>query len=142
MMMETSKTKILNVDDYEPGLYAKSRTLRLAGFEVYEATTGEDALRLTHELKPQLVLLDVHLPDVSGIEICRRIKTDPSIESILVIQTSATFTEVRDRVRGLEGGADAYLTEPKEAEELIANRLAIRRLRESEHNEGRREALI
>src|SRR5262245_48645435 len=108
-MVETLKIKILNVDDYEPGLYAKSRVLRLAGFEVYEATTGEDALRLTHELKPQLVLLDVNLPDVSGIEICRRIKTDSSIDSILVIQTSATFTEVRARVRGLDGCADPYL---------------------------------
>src|SRR5215471_9482632 len=142
MMMETSKTKILNVDDYEPGLYAKSRALRLAGFEVYEALTGEDALRLTHDLKPQLVLLDVHLPDVSGIEICRRIKTDSSIDSILVIQTSATFTEVRDRVRGLEGGADAYLTEPIEAEELIANIRAILRLREAEQQVREREAWL
>jgi PAS domain S-box-containing protein len=142
MMMETSKTKILNVDDYEPGLYAKSRALRLAGFEVYEAMTGEDALRLAHELKPQLVLLDVHLPDVSGIEICRRIKTDPSIDSILVIQTSATFTEVRDRIRGLEGGADAYLTEPIEAEELIANIRAILRLREAEQQVREREAWL
>src|SRR6185295_11767221 len=100
-------------------LYAKSRVLRIAGFDVHEAMNGEDTLRLAHELKPDLVLLDVHLPDVSGIEICRRIKTDPSINSILVIQTSATFTEVRDRVRGLEGGADAYLTEPIEAEELV-----------------------
>src|SRR5215468_10333860 len=142
MMLETEKTTILNVDDFEAGLYAKSRALRLAGFEVYEATTGEDALRLTHELKPQLVLLDVHLPDVSGIEICRRIKTDPSIESILVIQTSATFTEVRDRVRGLEGGADAYLTEPIEAEELIANIRAILRLREAEQQVREREAWL
>jgi PAS domain S-box-containing protein len=142
MMMETSKTIVLNVDDYEPGLYAKSRTLRLAGFEVYEAATGEDALRLAHEVKPQLLLLDVNLPDVSGIEICRRIKTDPSIDSILVIQTSATFTEVRDRVRGLEGGADAYLTEPIEAEELIANIRAILRLREAERQVREREAWL
>src|SRR5215467_15799252 len=141
-MMETSKTIVLNVDDYEPGLYAKSRTLRLAGFEVYEAGTGEDTLRLTHEVKPQLVLLDVHLPDISGIEICRRIKTDPSIESILVIQTSATFTEVRDRIRGLEGGADAYLTEPIEADELIANVRAILRLRETEQQVREREAWL
>ena len=140
--MEMSKTTILNVDDYEPGLYAKSRSLRLAGFEVYEAMTGEDALRLTYELKPQLVLLDVNLPDVSGIEICRRIKTDPSVDSILVIQTSATFTEVRDRVRGLEGGADAYLTEPIEAEELIANIRAILRLREAEQQVREREAWL
>jgi PAS domain S-box-containing protein len=140
--METSKIKILNVDDFEAGLYAKSRVLRLAGFDVYEAMTGEDALRLTHEVKPQLVLLDVHLPDVSGIEICRRIKTDPSINSILVIQTSATFTEVRDRVRGLEGGADAYLTEPIEAEELIANIRAILRMRDAEQQAREREAWL
>jgi PAS domain S-box-containing protein len=142
MTMETVKTTILNVDDFEPGLYAKSRTLRLAGFEVYEAMTGEEALRLTHEIMPQLVLLDVHLPDASGIEICKRIKTDPSIDSILVIQTSATFTEVRDRVRGLEGGADAYLTEPIEAEELIANIRAILRLREAEQQVREREAWL
>ena len=55
MMVETSRTTILNVDDFEAGLYAKSRALRLAGFEVYEAMTGEDALRLASELKPQLV---------------------------------------------------------------------------------------
>jgi PAS domain S-box-containing protein len=142
MMIEMSKTTILNVDDFEPGLYAKSRVLRLAGFDVHEASTGEDALRLTLELKPELVLLDVHLPDVSGIEICRRIKTDPSINSILVIQTSATFTEVRDRVRGLEGGADAYLTEPIEAEELIANIRAILRLRKAEQEVREREAWL
>jgi PAS domain S-box-containing protein len=142
MMMETSKAKILNVDDYEPGLYAKSRALRLAGYEVYEVRTGEDALRLANELKPQLMLLDVRLPDVSGIEVCRRIKTDPSTEFILVIQTSATFTEARDRVRGLEGGADAYLTEPIETDELIANVRAILRLRETEQKVIEREAWL
>src|SRR5262245_25398406 len=142
MMMETSKPTILNVDDYESVLYSKSRALRLAGFEVYEATTGEDALRLTYELKPQLVLLDVRLPDINGIEVCRRIKTDPSTASILVIQTSATFTEACDRVRGLEGGADAYLTEPIEADELIANIRAILRLRETEQRVMEREAWL
>jgi len=141
-MMETPKIKILNVDDYEPGLYAKSRALRLAGFEVYEAATGDDALRLAFELKPQLVLLDVHLPDINGIEVCRRIKTEPSTDSILVIQTSATFTEVSDRVRGLEGGADAYLTEPIEADELIANVRAILRMRETEQQVVEREAWL
>src|SRR5215475_7471559 len=141
-MVEAEKTTILNVDDYEPGLYAKSRALRLAGLEVYEAMTGEQALRLTRELKPQLVLLDVHLPDVSGIEVCRRIKSDPSIASILVIQTSATFTEGSDRVRGLEGGADAYLTEPIEADELIANIRAMLRLRQAERQVREREAWL
>jgi PAS domain S-box-containing protein len=141
-MMETPKTTVLNVDDYEPGLYAKTRALRHAGFEVYEAMSGEVALRLADELKPELVLLDVHLPDVSGIEVCRRIKTNPSTASVLVIQTSATFTEGSDRVRGFEGGADAYLTEPIEAEELIANIQAILRLRKAELQVRQREAWL
>src|SRR5262245_18132461 len=142
MKMETTKTKVLNVDDFAAGLYAKSRALRIAGFEVYEATTGKDALRLANELKPELVLLDVRLPDLNGIEVCRRIKTDPSTATTLVIQTSATFTERTDRIRGLEGGADAYLTEPIEAEELIANVKAIVRLRKAEHQVREREAWL
>src|SRR5215471_7968913 len=141
-MMETEKPTILNVDDYEAGLYAKSRALRLAGFEVYETTTGEDAWRLVRELKPLLMLLDVRLPDISGIEVCRRVKSDPSTASILVIQTSATFTEGSDRVRGLEGGADAYLTEPIEADELIANVRAMLRLRNAELRVREREAWL
>lgn len=140
--MKTGKTTILNVDDHEAGLYAKSRALKLAGFEVHEATSGNDALRLVNELKPQLVLLDVRLPDVSGIEVCRRIKTESSTASILVIQTSATFTEASDRVRGLEGGADAYLTEPIEADELIANVRAMLRLREAEQQVREQEAWL
>src|SRR5215471_12558793 len=142
MMMETSKPTVLNVDDFAAGLYAKSRALRLAGFEVYEAATGIDALRFARELKPELMLLDVRLPDISGIEVCRRIKTDPDTASILVIQTSATFTAGSDRIRGLEGGADAYLTEPIGAEELIANIRAIMRLRNAEQEVRRREAWL
>src|SRR5215467_2839127 len=142
MMMETSKPKVLNVDDFAAGRYAKSRALRLAGYEVHEAATGNDALRFARELKPELMLLDVRLPDISGIEVCRRVKSDPSTASILVIQTSATFTEGSDRVRGLEGGADAYLTEPIEADELIANVRAMLRLRNAELRVREREAWL
>ena len=141
-MTEIPKPKILNVDDYEPGLYAKSRALRLAGFEVYEAMTGTDALRIVEEVKPQIVLLDVQLPDINGIEVCRRIKDNPATAQILVIQTSATFMESRDRVRGLEGGADSYLTEPVEADELIANVRAMLRLRKAEQDAREREAWL
>ncbi|HEY8461110.1 MAG TPA: response regulator, partial [Blastocatellia bacterium] len=140
--METPKSKVLNVDDYEPNLYAKSRALRRAGLDVYEATTGEAALRLARELKPELMLLDVRLPDLSGFEVCRRLKSDPSTAPILVIQTSATFTEGCDRVRGLEGGADAYLTEPIDTEELIANVRAMLRLRRAEQQVKEREAWL
>jgi PAS domain S-box-containing protein len=141
-MAQTPKPTILNVDDNDAGRYVKSRILLRADFEVYEAANGEDALRMAAELKPQLVLLDVRLPDISGIEVCRRIKADPATGSILVIQTSATFLDSRDRVRGLEGGADSYLTEPIEGDELVANVRAILRLRQAEQAVREREAWL
>jgi PAS domain S-box-containing protein len=141
-MAGTPKPTILNVDDNDAGLYAKNRILRRAGFEVYEATTGGEALRIVFEKKPQLVLLDVRLPDISGIEVCRRIKADPATSSILVIQNSATFLDSSDRVRALEGGADTYLTEPIEADELVANVRAMLRLQQAEQAVRESEAWL
>lgn len=140
--MEILKPTILNLDDNDAGRYAKSRVLRRAGFEVYEAATGEKALRIVTELKPQVALLDVRLPDINGIEVCRRIKSNPATASIIVVQISATFLDSSDRVKGLEGGADTYLTEPIDAEELVASVRAMLRLRQAEQAVREREAWL
>ena len=121
---------ILNVDDDEAGRYAKSRILTLAGLRVAEAGTGMEALRLVDELDPALVLLDVKLPDINGIEVCRRIKA--GWPGMLVLQISVAMISGADRVRGLEGGADSYLTQPVAPEELLAVIRALLRLREAE----------
>jgi signal transduction histidine kinase len=121
---------ILNVDDTDAARYAKSRLLSRAGYEVIEAATGGDALRLASERSPDLVLLDMKLPDIDGIEVCRRIKQ--SDLGVLVLQTSATFTATGDRVRSLDGGADSYLAQPAEPEELLAAVRALLRLRSAE----------
>ena len=92
---------ILNVDDHDAGRYAKSRILQLAGYRVIEAATGADALRLVQEAKPQLILLDVKLPDVNGIQLCRTIKSDPLSAHIMVLQISAVHTTRADRIYGL-----------------------------------------
>jgi PAS domain S-box-containing protein len=123
---------ILNVDDYAPGLYARSRTLRQAGFNVLEATSGVDALRLATLHKPPLVVLDVNMPDMTGLEVCRRLKADPDTAAVLVLQVSATATHESDRRHALEYGADTYLVEPVEPDELIATVRALLRLREAE----------
>jgi CheY-like chemotaxis protein len=81
---------ILNVDDYGPGRYSRSRTLRNAGFEVVEAANGRDALASLRAHKPQLVVLDVNLPDMSGIDVCRQIKQDPETAHVIVLHLSAT----------------------------------------------------
>jgi signal transduction histidine kinase len=148
---DSEKVTILNVDDYPPGLYARSRILRQAGFRVREATTGGEALQLAVAEKPDLVLLDVNLPDISGLEVCRRIKADPETASVLVLHLSATSVREGDRVRGLDFGADNYLIEPIEPEELIANVHALLRMRRAEQaarvaareaHERRREAEV
>jgi len=123
---------ILVVDDHDGNRYAKRRTLQQAGYTVIEAASGEEALRLIDTQRPSLVLLDVNLPDISGLEVCRRIKANPDIASTMVVQISATFTERRDKVHGLEHGADVYLVEPVQPDELIATMRAMQRLVETE----------
>jgi signal transduction histidine kinase len=119
---------ILNVDDDEAGCYAKSRILQRAGYRVLDAGTGTTALRIVREEKPQLVLLDVMLPDINGLKVCQMLKGDPLTAPIMILQVSATHVSETDRVLGLEGGADGYLTEPLEAEELLATVKALLRL--------------
>ena len=119
---------ILNVDDDEAGRYAKSRILQRAGYRVLDAGTGTEALRIAREEKPQLILLDVMLPDINGLKVCQMLKRDPVTAPIMILQISATHVSESDRVQGLEGGADGYLTEPLEAEELLATVKALLRL--------------
>ncbi len=128
--MTKPKPLILNVDDGEVERYAKTRQVREFGFEVVEAARGAEALRLAEELRPAIVLLDIRLPDMSGIEVCATLKE--KWPEVMVLQTSATFTGVRDRIRGLNSGADAYLVQPAEPEELRALLGALLRIRHVE----------
>jgi len=130
--MKAHSTLILNVDDNDGARYAKNRILQGAGFEVVEAANGTDALEMVRRLSPALVLLDVKLPDINGIEVCRRIKANPDSSMVLVLQTSAALTGRADKIRGLEGGADNYLAAPIEADELIANVNALLRMRQTQ----------
>jgi PAS domain S-box-containing protein len=132
-MSDTHSSLILNVDDNEGARYAKTRILQRAGFTVIEAATGGEALNKVRTEAPELVLLDVKLPDINGLEVCRRIKTDPETAATLVLQTSAAAVHSMDKVRALDGGADSYLTEPIEPPELIANVRALLRVRHAEN---------
>ena len=123
---------IINVDDYGPGRYARTKVLMQAGFNVKEAATGQEALRLAFELKPELVVLDINLPDVNGMEVCRRLKKDPVTSRIVVVHLTASSTSPRNMVDGLNGGADSYLTEPIEPAVLVATIRALLRARQAE----------
>jgi signal transduction histidine kinase len=130
---------ILNVDDNTANRYVKSRTLRAAGFQVVEAGTGEDALRLAAEHDPHLVLLDVRLPDISGIEVCRRLRARPRGTQIPIIQISATHLTAQDEAQALNAGADIYLFEPVGPQELAS---AVRTLLRLYAAEREREGLV
>jgi CheY-like chemotaxis protein len=109
---------LLVIDDDEAKRYLMTTWLRRAGHTVMEGATGREALEKAGDA--ELLLLDVNLPDISGYDVCRQLKADPRTAAIPVIQVSATAIEVSDRALGLTQGADAYLTEPTEPEELLA----------------------
>ena len=129
----SAKSLILNVDDDAAARYVKSRILRLAGYEVVEAANGAAAMQLLHERNPDMVLLDVRLPDANGRDIAAAIKADPSTAQVVVLQTSASHVETRHRVASLDAGADGYLSIPVEPEELVAHVRALLRMRKAEN---------
>jgi DNA-binding response OmpR family regulator len=120
---------ILNLDNNQSARAAKHHTLSQAGYEVVDALGGEQALELMGQLQPALVLIDVQLPDISGIELCKVIKQ--RWPTTMVLQTSAVL-EAADRLRGLESGADGYLMQPIDADELVATVRTLMRLYEAE----------
>ena len=133
---------ILVVDDNGPLRYALSRTLREHGFDVVEAPTGADALRLAASDAPDLVLLDVNLPDIHGFDVARRLKQAERTKAIPILQISASFVEAEHRVEGLAAGADGYLVEPVEPGELVANIRALLRMRDAEAGLQRTTAML
>src|SRR5579864_1724257 len=125
------KSTILTVDDNEALRYSVVRSLRDAGYQVIEAKTGAEALARASEL-PDLITLDVNLPDMNGFQVCRKIKADPATTHIPILHVSSTFVDPQSRVKGLEGGADAYLAEPIDRAELVATVGALLRLKQAE----------
>lgn len=123
---------VLNVNDHPGVRYLITRMLDRAGFRVIEAADGETALRSVQERQPRLVVLDIKLPDISGLEVCRRIKADPQLASVKVLHTSAVFVAPEAKVQSLNSGADGYLSHPFEQEELIATARSLLRLVEAE----------
>ncbi len=130
--MSTDTIRILVVDDNDASRFIKVQILRRAGYDVSEARTGTEGLEMVRALRPDLVVLDVNLPDVSGLEVCRKIKTEFGAPSIQVLQVSQTAVTDADRARGLDQGADMYLIEPLGAPVLLATVRALLRIRDAE----------
>lgn len=128
---------VLVVDDNPATCYATSRVLRAAGFVVHEAGTGRDGLAQVG-FETAAVVLDVHLPDIDGFEVCRTLRARPGSARLPVIHLSAARVNDVDKVRGLDAGADAYITHPADPALLVATIKALIRARSAE--EGMRSS--
>jgi PAS domain S-box-containing protein len=126
-----SERIILVVDDDDANRYVVSHLLSQAGYEVKEAATGADALELAAE-QPDLIILDIKLPDINGLEVCRQLKADPVTRLIPILHLSAQQTTSFDKIQGLDNGADGYLVHPVNPLELLANVKALLRIRRVE----------
>jgi CheY-like chemotaxis protein len=111
---------ILNVDDRPANLYARDRLLRLHGFNVANAETGRSALDTARQLLPNLILLDVHLPDVDGRELCGVMKADADLAHIPVVLISSTLRGQSPQDQPFPGGADGFILEPVEGDRLAS----------------------
>ena len=127
--------RILVIEDESDIRQVLDYNLKSAGHEVVEAARGADGLRLLREREPDLVLLDLMLPDMSGTEVCRSIKDNPATRSLPVVMLTARGEEI-DRVVGFEIGADDYITKPFSVRELVLRIRAVLRRRELTVSDG------
>ncbi len=118
---------MLVVDDHPAQRYLLSNALRRGGFVPREAASGNEALQLAAQQPPDIILLDVKLPDIPGFEVSRRLRADPATAHIPIVQMSAAFTTSTDRVQGLQGGADTFLVAPVDPDELLATLTTVLR---------------
>jgi PAS domain S-box-containing protein len=136
--IDRSQHVVLVVDDNPATRYSTTRILRAAGFQTAEAGSGAEGIERAMQ-GVSAVVLDVHLPDMSGFDVCRQLRATPSTATVPVIHLSAEFTRNQDRVAGLDAGADAYLVHPVEPAILIATLQALVRARTAEDRLRRSE---
>lgn len=127
-MRNSAAGKILVVDDEPQNVKVLKRLMTRLGYEVVTASDGEAALRVVTSDAPDLVLLDVNMPGIDGIEVCRRLKADPTTRLIPVVLIT-TLTASEDRIRGIKAGADDFLSKPPVLAELEARVRSLTRLK-------------
>ncbi len=137
-MVTHVRAKILIVDDEPDAIELIRFNLKASGYDVVAAEDGEEALLKARKFSPDLILLDIMLPEIDGLEVCKILRRDPATAKLPIIMLTAKASEI-DRVLGLEFGADDYVTKPFSPRELL---LRIRNLlKRRETPEGEAEKL-
>jgi DNA-binding NtrC family response regulator len=126
------KTKILLVEDDADILFATTRALKSAGYEVMEASSAKECWQTLRAHRPDLLLLDVVLPDADGRGLCSQLKAAPELQGLFIVLLSGTKTSPNDQVEGLDLGADGYIARPISNRELVARIQAMDRIRLAE----------
>ncbi len=124
--MSADRTKILLVDDEPDILEFMSYNLNKEGFEVFTSTNGKDAIRIATQEKPSLIILDVMMPDLDGIETCRVIRETPELKEVLVAFLTAR-NEDYSQIAGFDAGADDYINKPIKPRVMVSRVKALLR---------------
>lgn len=129
--MENSHYKILLVDDEPDILEFLSFNLKKEGFQIYTSNNGRDAVKIANEIKPHLIILDVMMPDMDGIETCREIRNNENLKNVLITFLTARGEDY-SQIAGFDAGADDYITKPIKPRVLVSRVNALlRRYQES-----------
>jgi len=130
--------QILIVEDNPESLDIFQTRLAAHGYEILTASDGEEALAIAREKQPDLILLDIMMPKLNGVEVCRRLKEDPSLPFMPIVMVTA-LADPKDVVVGLEAGADEYLAKPVDQTALVARVKSMLRIK-SLHDTGQEQA--
>jgi PAS domain S-box-containing protein len=139
-MSSETDVSVLVVDDNAATRYATSHVLRSVGYDVVTASSGSEALDVAQQSPPDLIVLDINLPDIDGFQVCRELRARPETRRTPITYLSATFVDDADKILGVDAGADGYLTHPVEAPVLIATVRALLRARRAEDAVQKSEA--
>lgn len=122
------KSKVLVVDDNPLNIELLDAYLKSSGYEISTATNGKEALALINANPPDLILLDIMMPEIDGYEVCRRVKSDPSSRTIPIILLTALH-DVQDRITGIEAGCDDFISKPFNNIELLTRVKSLLRIK-------------
>ena len=137
--MQKNPYRILLVDDERDILEFLGYNLQRAGYEIYKAQNGRDAIDMANEVKPHLILLDVMMPEMDGIETCEELRKNKSLDQTLIVFLTARGEDY-SQIAGFDAGADDYLTKPIKPKVLISRIYAmLKRMQKKNYTEGREE---